>query len=66
MRIYKCDNDNCDSIASNKDEWLEIGSTSGKSLKIENKLPNRNLLFMGNHTDLHFCSADCLLKRFVK
>jgi hypothetical protein len=65
MKIYQCDNDNCSEKASNLDEWLEIGSVSGKNLKIKNNLPGRNLVSMSNHTDLHFCSAQCLISRFV-
>ena len=65
MKVYKCDgesynNGKCDNQIEKLDGWLSIGSESDK-LFIENNLPNRRLISLSNHADLHFCSKNCLI-----
>lgn len=66
---YKCNNRLCVSI-ENTDElpkgWIEIGSTNNDSLKIQSKAINQDIISMGRHSDIHFCSRKCLIGYFFK
>ena len=65
MQVFKCDGIDCKSEEKDAEllGWITIGSSDSKSLKVINNIPNSNLAVMGNHTDLHFCSKECLVKR---
>ena len=67
MKIFQCDGNQCDekNYTPNCDGWLIIGSENQSSLTIVNNLPDRWLISMHRHADLHFCSKQCFVNRFL-
>jgi len=60
---YICDF--CGATTLLLDSWIEITSDGG-TVSISNNFPRRNSKAMNNFQSIHFCSADCLLNKFVK
>jgi len=67
MRIYKCDGIDCEKTSSTINNWLTIGTESGKDLIVENGIDtDRAIISMSCHHDLHFCTRKCFYGRFFK
>ena len=64
---YVCDNITCDNETENLKhfDWIEIGSENN-TLYVNNNLEDRQINFMSNHNDIHFCSSKCFTEFFVK
>lgn len=55
--------DGCNREFSNEHELLTFGSSDGQTLLINNNLKlngTQGLRSMSNHSDIHFCSPECL------
>lgn len=64
MIVFECDN--CKKTSENENEFICIGSDTGKVLRMKNKLSNAKLLEMNSHRDIHFCSKKCLCDYLFK
>ena len=63
---YTCDNSDCTKQTNDieSDKWLEIGSNNN-TLKVNNFFKDRKLISLGRYTDIHFCSSECFINKFV-
>ncbi len=65
MKIYKCNNSDCNKTNTTSDDWLTIGTLEDTGgLFLINNLPNAKLTRLNNHDDIHFCSMTCLIDAF--
>lgn len=56
-RMYVCNF--CDAHSNDLDGFIEIAS-SNSSISVKNQTRTSNGKQLGNHSDLHFCSQECL------